>query len=210
MRQTCPGVGPVILENRNVVHPMVQAQRVVALSVDAQDARHMRVREQHHIARMVRTVDDDLVKPEALNAPPEVLQAARRLHLARQRGKLVGDYAHGPRIAVRRVAQHLRRRLAFIAGTERTALDKLGYGLNHAMRGQFLRPLGPLGRDDDPFLGEKVLAKLGHVNPSSFSYRQMEGFLQSAGVRKWSSFRYLRRPAQALNTSLVIPTPERK
>src|ERR1035441_2173790 len=59
----------------------------------------MRVREQPHIARMVRTVDDDLVKPEALNAPPQMLQAASRLQLARQRGKLVGDHAHRPRIA---------------------------------------------------------------------------------------------------------------
>ncbi len=48
------------------------------------------------------------------------------------------------------------------------------------MCGQFFGPLGPLGGDDDPFLGKKVLAKLGHVSPSRFSYRQMEGFLQRA------------------------------
>jgi hypothetical protein len=40
------------------------------------------------------------------------------------------------------------------------------------MRGQFLRTLGSFGGDDDPFLGEKILAELGHVNPSSFFYRQ--------------------------------------
>jgi hypothetical protein len=52
------------------------------------------------------------------------------------------------------------------------------------MRGQFLWPLGPFSGDDDPLLSEKVLAKLGHVNPSSFSYRQMEGFLQGVSGRK--------------------------
>jgi hypothetical protein len=45
------------------------------------------------------------------------------------------------------------------------------------MRGQFLGPLGPLGGDDHPFFSENILTKLGHVNPSSFSYRQMDGFL---------------------------------
>jgi hypothetical protein len=53
-----------------------------------------------------------------------------------------------------------------------------GDRLHHAMRSQFLRPLGPLGGENDPFLGEKVLAKFGQVNPSSFSYRQMDEFLQ--------------------------------
>src|ERR1017187_3594678 len=45
--------------------------------------------------------------------------------------------------------------------------------------------------------------------PSSFSYRQMERFLQSAGGRKWSSFRYLQTQSLALKTDVVIPTPER-
>ena len=48
------------------------------------------------------------------------------------------------------------------------------------------------------------------MNPSSFSYRQMEGFLQRAGVRKWSSFRYLRTEWSPFKTSPVIPIPERK
>jgi hypothetical protein len=30
------------------------------------------------------------------------------------------------------------------------------------MRGQLLGPLRPLGGNDDPFFGEKVLAQLGH------------------------------------------------
>ena len=65
------------------------------------------------------------------------------------------------------------------------------------MRGQVLGPLGPLGGNDDPFFRKKVLTKLGHVNPSSFLYRQMEGSLQCLHaviprLRKSSSFRYLR------------------
>src|SRR4029077_1290002 len=112
------------------------------------------------------------------NAPAQVLQTASGLQFARQRGKLVWDHPHRPRIAVRRIPQYFGRRLAFVAWTEGTALHKLGYWLNHAMRGQFLRPLGPLGGDDHPFFSKEVLTKLGHVNPSSFSYRQVEGFLQ--------------------------------
>jgi hypothetical protein len=62
---------------------------------------------------------------------------------------------------------------------------------------------------------KKVLAKLGHVNPSSFFYRQLEGSLQSRlprrhhALRKLSSFRYLRSRLRTLKTTLVIPTPER-
>ena len=56
------------------------------------------------------------------------------------------------------IAQHLRRRLAFVSRAKRTALHKRRHRLHRAMRGQFLRPLGPLGGDDDPFLGEKILA----------------------------------------------------
>jgi hypothetical protein len=83
------------------------------------------------------------------------------------------------------------------------------------MRGQILRPLGPLGGNDDPLFRKKVLTKLGHVNPSSFFYRQLGGSLQSRlrrrhhALRKLSSFRYLRTLLRTLKTTLVIPSPER-
>ena len=83
MLQARPRIGSVILEDRDVVHAVVQAQGVVALFVHAQDGGHMRVRQQPHVAGMVRTVDDHFVKAETLNAPAQMLQASRRLSLAR-------------------------------------------------------------------------------------------------------------------------------
>jgi hypothetical protein len=112
--------------------------------------------------------------------------------------------------------------------TRRTALYKLGDRLHHAVGGQILGPLGPLGGDDHPFFGEEVLAKLGQVNPSRFFYRRTKRFLQwphsrtdeepmrlSVLLRKGSSFRCLRscratsEPSLVLNNLWFIPAPER-
>ncbi len=157
MLQARPRIHSVILENRNVIHSMIEAQRVVALFIDAQNAGHIRIGQQSHVPGVVRTVDDHFVKAEPGYAPPQVLQAARGLHLTRQRRELVWDHAHFPTLSTRRIPQHFLRRLAFIARTKWTILDKRGHRLRCTMRGQLLGPLGPFRGNDDPFLGEEVL-----------------------------------------------------
>jgi len=76
---------------------MVGAEHLVSLFIHPQDAGHMFIRQQGHAARVVRTVDDNFLKTETINASPQVLQTARRLHIARQRGELVGDDPLPPR-----------------------------------------------------------------------------------------------------------------
>ncbi len=188
MLHTGAGIGAVVLENRDVVHPVVHAERVVALLIDAQDVRHMRIGQQAHVTGMVGTVDNDLMKTEPLDAAPQMLQAARGLDVTRQSGKLVGNHAHRPGLAVRGVAQHLAWRFAFVPRTEWTTFQKRREGLHRAMHCQVLRPLRALGGDDDPFLGKEILAKFRHPSPLS-SLSAEEGQHCSAGTEGESAFR---------------------
>ena len=191
---------------------MVQAQRVVAFFIDAQNTGHMRIRQQPHIARVVRTIDDDFMKAEPSIRRRRCCKLRMGCSSLDNAANLLGitRTAHGSLFAGYRSTSG--GVLLSFPGQNGQLSTNSGIGLHHAMRGQFFGPLGPFGGDNDPFLGEKVLAKLGHVNPSSFSHRH-GGIPADARVlrlmaRKSTSFRYLRRPALALNTSLVLPRPE--
>ena len=72
---------------------------------------------------------------------------------------VVGHDAHLPGLtAVGRKPHDLGRSFAFVARTEGTSFHKRRHDLGRAFAGQFFRTLGALGGDDDPFLGEVVLA----------------------------------------------------
>jgi len=71
---------------------------------------------------VIGAIDDDLVKAEALDAATEVLQVARGLSQAVERGELVGNHAHRPRlVGMLRKAQGFVRGLILVPGTEGAA-----------------------------------------------------------------------------------------
>src|SRR5580698_4231308 len=82
MLQAGPGVEAVVLEDGYVVDPAVHTEQGVALLIDAENAGHLFVRQKSHATGVVGTIDNDFVKAEALNAPPNVLLAAGRLGLS--------------------------------------------------------------------------------------------------------------------------------
>src|SRR5580698_10479567 len=73
MPQAGAGIGPLVLEYGDVVDTGVDAQLVVALFVYADNC-ELCIREQRHVAGVVRTVADDFVKSEAIDAAPPGLQ----------------------------------------------------------------------------------------------------------------------------------------
>jgi hypothetical protein len=188
MPQAGAGIGPLVLEYGDVVDTGVDAQLVVALFVYAANC-ELCIREQRHVAGVVRTVADDFVKSEAIDAAPPGLQATRGLDVAGQRGKFVRNDSHGPRLArARRKPHDFGRRPLFVAGTERTGFEKGWHGLFRTMRRQFFGMPGPLGSDDDPLLGKEILSQFGHgAHPRSPS---------AAGLRYRSDERASSRPAQ--------------
>ena len=117
-----------------------------------------------HAARVVGAVHDYLVEAEPADTPPQVLQAANWLHVARKGGKFVRKDPHLPRPSISRMAHDLRGSLDFVSRTERARLHKCRHLLRRTVHRQFLRALGPLGRDDDPLFGEKVLTQFRHRN----------------------------------------------
>ena len=132
MLHTGSRIGPMILENRNVAYPMVQCSAFIPLPIDSQNAGHMRIR--HHCP-MQREWSGlsmiDFMKTKTFDAPPQMLQAAGGLHIARQRRKLVGDHADHPGLAAagRSAAPHSA--LAFIPRTKRATFHKRRDRLRH-------------------------------------------------------------------------------
>jgi len=82
-----------------------------------------------------------------------------RLGVGRQGRELIGHYPDLPCPAsVGRNPHHFWRGLGFVAQAERTGFHKRRQDLGGAFARQFFRTLGALGGDDDPLLGEIVLA----------------------------------------------------
>ena len=119
--------------------------------------RDLRVRQQCHATGMVRTIDDHFVEAETLNAA-QVLEVARGRNVGGQRGKLCWG-SPAPKLArIYRKPDHLWRSFALVPQAKWTSVQKRHDTLHCAMRGQLLRPSGPLGGDHDPLLGEEILS----------------------------------------------------
>jgi hypothetical protein len=92
------------------------------------------------------------------------MNGADGLGFRRQRCELIGYDPHLPgTAAISGNPHYLCRSFDFVAHAERTAIDKGRNNFGRAFGSQLLRTLGALGRDDDPFLSEIVLAQLGHI-----------------------------------------------
>ena len=159
MLQAGPCIRTVIFENRDVVDPLVGTERVVSFLVDSQNFAHVLVRQKSHATGVVRPVNNHFVKAKTIDAAPQMLQTAGRLHFTGERGEFIGNHSHRPGFPfICGKARHLRRCLIFVSGTERASLHKGWHDLCRSMCCQLFRTFGALGGNNDPFFGEEILA----------------------------------------------------
>jgi len=129
---------------------------------------------------VIRSLNDDLMCAYAVHLVKHTFGRAIQIAFNSQSGKLVGHNADTPAGRVvgrlrppgngRAVAQHLGRRLAFVAGAKWTEPAFLLDGLADKIR----RAFRPVGRDDDPTTRDRVFSQFGH------SYRFLS--LPAAGM----------------------------
>ena len=115
---------------------------------------------------MVRTLNDHLVRAHARHAIVEAFTLAIKQYLDAQGRELVGHHAQIPlRSAVLAVGQNFRGRLMFLAGAERAEAICFWEGVG---AGEVAWTPGPIGRDDHPTAGYRVLAQFWQSGSPSF------------------------------------------
>src|SRR5215469_875284 len=129
MLQAGSGIETMILEDRDVADPRVEAQHVIALLVDPENFSHVVVVQHLHAARGVGAIDNHLnhlVKAESADPPPQVLQAANRRRSLVSVANLFGitRSSQGPPLVDCRITSG--GRLAFISRTERAVSTNAG------------------------------------------------------------------------------------
>ena len=107
---------------------------------------------------MVGGFDDHIVNAETFDAAPLAMYDPFGLRVARERGKLVGDYADVPGSAVGRNSHDLRWGDGFIARTKWTFGVERDRIARRAVGRHFLGPFRAFGGDDNPFFSGEVLA----------------------------------------------------
>ncbi len=179
MLQTGTGIDAVVLEDGDVIDAGIDTQRVIAFLIDAKDAGHMRIGQHRNAGGVVRTVNNDFVKSEAIDATPPVLLVPGGLDFAGKCGELVGDDSYHPGLArIRRKPRDFRRGLALVARAEGAGFHKGWHRLRWPMGGQLLGALGAFGGDDDPLLGKEILAQLWHGSPPESSIGRRRAVLE--------------------------------
>jgi hypothetical protein len=135
-------------------------QREEALPVRHQDLADVGGGKRAEPREVVRCLDDDLVRPDPVDAVVDPLPD--RLHLAVQVEcrELVRHHADTPGTVLRAArAVQLGRCPVLMAGAERASLPP---ARRHRLGREVHRASRPLRRDDDPALDHRVLAELRH------------------------------------------------
>jgi hypothetical protein len=154
----------VILKNRNVRDAPVETQRVITCFIGSQHICDVRLRHEARDVRVIWTLYDYVVNPEASHTPPRAVNDSGRLDVGRERGKFIGDHTHLPCLVCRGWDTHqLWRSLVLIARAERAGINLVRRSFRCAARRQFFGARGALGGNDDPLFGEVVLPKFRHV-----------------------------------------------
>src|SRR5579872_4199902 len=81
MLETGTSIDAVIFEDGDVGDAMIHAQGVIPQLVGIQNAGHLLVAQQCHAAGVIRTIDNDFVESESVDAPAEMLETAHGLNL---------------------------------------------------------------------------------------------------------------------------------
>ena len=90
------GVSSVIFENCDVGDPRIVTEFVIARAIDAQDFRKLSVGHHDRKARMIRSLDDHVMNPEAIDGSPRAVDGAGRLYPSIQGREPVGHHANLP------------------------------------------------------------------------------------------------------------------
>src|ERR1700721_1239142 len=122
------------------------------------------VRERLHV---IRRFDDHFVRAHAVHAIEQAFALAIEAPFNSQSRKFIRDNAQRPArrvlsCTVAAVGENFRRRLAFIAGTERTGGSS--FDLN-ALANEIERPLATLGGNNNPAARDRIPAKLRQTSP---------------------------------------------
>ena len=107
---------------------------------------------------MVGCFHNRIVDAETLDRPARSVDGAGWRHLARESSELVGDNANLPGPVAIGQAEDFGWCLIFVPRTEWAGERERREFPRRAVDDQLLGALGALGRDDDPFLGEEILA----------------------------------------------------
>src|SRR5580704_1370509 len=152
----------VILEQQDVAEAAIVLQVEHAIAVGPEnlfDRFLAQVRERLHV---VRRFDDHFVRAHAVHAIEQAFALAIKATFNSQSRKLIRDNAQRPArrvfsCTVAAVGENFRRRLAFIAGAERTSGSS--FDLN-AFANEIEGPLPTLGGNDYPAPRDWIPAKL--------------------------------------------------
>src|ERR1700746_2358706 len=156
-----PGRLAMIFEEQNVAKAAVVFQVEHAVAVGPENFFHRflaQVRERLHV---IRRFDDYLVCADAVHAIEQAFAFAIQAPFNSQSRKFIRDNSTRPsrRVLARAVApvgENFRRRLAFIAGTERAGGSS--FDLN-TFADEIERPLPTLGGNNDPTARDRIPAK---------------------------------------------------
>src|SRR2546425_3666700 len=156
------GSFPVILEDLDVHDSAVRGEVVITLAVCAQDLFDLAIVQRREVTVMVGGLDDDLVRPDAVDAHERPVPMLADFPGPFERREFVRDAADRParsvRLATVPIREDFRWRHGLVALAERTAL----------LRGRILRipegpgPLGAGRGKDDPCRRCVVFADLRH------------------------------------------------
>ena len=161
-----PAASPVILENQDVLEAAVFLEVENAIAESPEHILDPLGWKVGQAGVVVRSFDDDLMRPNAVHAVEHALGLAVQIALDAECRKLVGNHAHRPArsialgrrpaVGVGAVGLDLRRSLGFVAVTEgaeaASDFDRLA--------GEVGRTLGAVGRNNDPAAHDRIFSKL--------------------------------------------------
>ena len=154
----------LVFENQDVAQPTVFPEIQDAVAVSPEDVLEMFLGQARQRRLVIGGLDDHLVGAHAVHPVIDADPLARDHAFDLQSGKLVRDHTDAPargvgRASVRPIRKDLRRRLRFVARTERT--ERLGRHRRQHLA-EVGRPMGPLGRNDHPPADDGIASQLRH------------------------------------------------
>jgi hypothetical protein len=161
MLQAGASIGSVILEDGDLGDAWIEAELVMTDLINTKDVSHLRIWHHRHGQGVIGRLHDDVVLSESAHRPARPMDGALGQGIGRECRKLVRDHARLPSVSVGQ-AQDLWRRLARVAGAERTLFRKRNSRFGFAMHGHLIGTLGAFGGNHDPLFGHEILAEFRH------------------------------------------------
>ena len=128
---------------------------------------------------MVRSFNNDFVRADAVHFVVEAVPLPAERALDSQGGKFVGHNAQRPprsvgRSAIIAIGEHFRWSLALVAVTKGA---KAGAADLHLVTDKIRGALGPVGRDNHPPAGDRILTQFWQLNLLRYIARYFRPYL---------------------------------